>query len=320
LGYSAKIPKDSGVSYLHNQRIGLVQFLGKNNQNIEKDFVYWLMRTEDYHSFIVGGASGTSIMHTSPSRIKEYTFLLPSLSEQKSIASILSSLDDKIELLHRQNKTLEALSETLFRQWFVEDADADKVVKLGEFTDNIKMNIKTTELSQYKHYVGLEHIPRKQLALLDWGTPENLESNKMAFHENDILFGKLRSYFHKVVFAPINGVCSTDILVLRPKKPEYFTFCLFWFYNEDVVRYSDLGAGGTRMPRTNWEILANYEIPQPDLTRIDKFDRLVKPIIDKMKYNIFQIKDIRGLRDTLLPKLMNGGVEIQDNSPRARSF
>ncbi|MFN4956902.1 MAG: restriction endonuclease subunit S, partial [Cyclobacteriaceae bacterium] len=94
LGYAAKIPMYDGINFLHNQRIGLVQFKGSE---ANEDFIYWLMRTKEYQSFIVGSASGTSIMHTSPSRIKEYQFLLPSRSEQAAIAEVLSSLDDKID-------------------------------------------------------------------------------------------------------------------------------------------------------------------------------------------------------------------------------
>ena len=123
LGYSAKVPKsNNGEKYLHNQRIGLVQF--KNN-DANSDYLYWLMRTREYQGYIIGSASGTSIMHTSPSRIEDYQFLIPPLPEQKAIAEVLSSLDDKIDLLHRQNKTLEQMAETLFRQWFVEKAKED---------------------------------------------------------------------------------------------------------------------------------------------------------------------------------------------------
>jgi len=71
LGYSAKIPYSEGIKYLHNQRVGLVQF--KNNK-ADSNFLYWLMRTREYQGYIVGSASGTSIMHTSPTRIEDYQF------------------------------------------------------------------------------------------------------------------------------------------------------------------------------------------------------------------------------------------------------
>ena len=119
LGYSAKIPFTKNKKYLHNQRIGLVQFV---SEDVCPDFIYWLLRTKEYQNYIVGSASGTSIMHTSPSRIENYSCLFPPLNTQRRIASILSSLDDKIDLLHRENATLEQMAETLFRQWFVVEA------------------------------------------------------------------------------------------------------------------------------------------------------------------------------------------------------
>src|SRR5690606_13634686 len=142
LGYSALVPKGTEKIYLHNQRIGLVQI--KDN-HVAKDFLYWLMRDNRYRSFVVGSASGSTVSHTSPSRIMEYEFLLPTLEEQKSIASILSSLDDKIDLLHRQNATLEAMAETLFRQWFVEEAKEEwEEVSVGDF---VRINDETIDSS-----------------------------------------------------------------------------------------------------------------------------------------------------------------------------
>lgn len=237
-------------------------------------------------------------------------YLPEDIEEQTAIASVLSSLDDKIDLLHRQNATLEKMAETLFRQWFVEEAKEDITVPLSKYADNIRVNVKVEDLKEYDHYVGLEHIPRKHIVLINWGKTDSLVSNKSVFKKDDILFGKLRSYFHKVVFAPIKGVCSTDILVIRPKKKEWFSFCLFWFFNKDVVDHSDLGSGGTRMPRTSWEIVSNYQIPAPDIKQIEEFNDIVNPMIEKIKINVTQIRTLTTLRDTLLPKLMSGEVRV----------
>lgn len=80
LGYSAKVPNSDKIRYLHNQRIGLVNIV---QNSVSKDFLYWLLRSRHYHAFIVNSSTGTTVKHTSPSRIGEYQFLLPSLSEQK---------------------------------------------------------------------------------------------------------------------------------------------------------------------------------------------------------------------------------------------
>ena len=277
-------------------------------------FIYYFLTSNDIIEYLDTIAEGSTSAYPSlkPSDIESLDILLPPLPEQKAIASVLSSLDDKIDLLHRQNKTLEAMAETLFRQWFVEEADEGwEEVPLSTFADNIRENVNVEGLSGYDNYVGLEHIPRKRVILDSWGCTESLESNKSIFKKNDILFGKLRSYFHKVVCSPISGVCSTDILVIRPKKECWLPFCLFWFFSEEVVEHSDLGSGGTRMPRTNWDIVGNYKVPQPDEKRIIEFDKLTRPSLQKMFNNIDQIRTLEKLRDTLLPKLMSGEVRVE---------
>lgn len=239
--------------------------------------------------------------------LKDIDIILPPLSEQHAIAGVLSSLDDKIDLLHRQNKTLEGMAEALWRKIFVEEADPEwKKGKLSDIAKNVKVSVHVKNVQHHENYVGLEHLERKHLAFCTWGQTDKLESNKSKFDRGDILFGKLRSYFHKVCFAPIDGICSTDILVIRPKKPEYFSLCLMWFFSEDVVNYSDASSGGTRMPRTNWETLGGYDIEIPDDTIISGFDREVRPLIQKIEHNIFTIRNLSSLRNVVLPKLISG--------------
>jgi type I restriction enzyme S subunit len=122
----------------------------------------------------------------------------------------------------------------------------------GEVSNNIRTNINHSQIGTDTPYLGLEHLPRKSLAVYEVGSSGNLGSNKFKLNENDILFGKLRPYFHKVVFAPFSGVCSTDILVIRPVQREYYGFCLLHYFSEDLVEYSNQFSVGTRMPRVNW--------------------------------------------------------------------
>lgn len=243
--------------------------------------------------------------------LKSLEINVPPTHDQKSIASILSSLDDKIDILHRQNKTLEAMAETIFRQWFVEEVQEGWLEgNLGSIADNPRNSIKPDAVNAETQYIGLEHIDRRNIALINSGSASEVTSNKYKFVENDILFGKLRPYFHKVCFAPYDGVCSTDILVIRPKRPEYFAYCLFAFYQNDVVEYANLGSGGTRMPRTNWETLSQYPIQVPDSGVLSEFNQFILPSINKIKKNIEQIQTLSHMRDALLPKLMSGEVRV----------
>jgi type I restriction enzyme S subunit len=275
------------------------------------DYIYYYFNSP-YGKYLLGtilrqvavaGITGSDLMQL---RLK-----IPPLPEQKAIASVLSSLDDKIDLLHRQNKTLEAMAETLFRQWFVEEAQEDwEEGCLGDIADNIRDGVSHNNIASGTIYIGLEHIDRKNISLNNFGYSDNLQSNKYLFQENDILFGKLRPYFHKVTFASFSGVCSTDILVIRAKSTKLFNYCLFGFYQSDVVEYANLGSEGTRMPRTNWNTLKQYPILIPDDSLLDKYNEIVTHSINKIKHNQSQIRTLEKLRDTLLPKLMSGEVRV----------
>jgi type I restriction enzyme S subunit len=271
---------------------------------------YFLLSPDCQYTMRNNYVSGSAIPRVVLKDFKKVPILVPPLEEQKSIASVLTSLDDKIDLLHRQNKTLEAMAETLFRQWFVEGAGDWDSGSLADVAVNVKDAVTASNIAADSNYIGLEHIDRRNIALNQNGFGSDVSSNKYAFAKNDILFGKLRPYFHKVCFAPFQGICSTDILVVRPKRSELFAYCLFAFFQNDVVEYANLGSGGTRMPRTDWGTLKTYPILIPDSGTVKRFNEVSVPSIEKIASNIEQIKSLEKLRDGLLPKLMNGDVRV----------
>ncbi|MGA1262940.1 MAG: restriction endonuclease subunit S, partial [Prochlorothrix sp.] len=122
LGIPGKIPDDENI-YLHNQRLGKVVL--RDQSKVTLDYLYWLFLSRPFNQHLYLSATGTKILHTSPTKIEAYEFLLPSLQEQKAIAHILGSLDDKIELNRQMNATLEAIAQALFKSWFV---DFDPVI------------------------------------------------------------------------------------------------------------------------------------------------------------------------------------------------
>ena len=119
LGYPAMVPaRTDGRRYLHNQRLGKV--LPKCAGELFTGYVYYLMCSAEYRHELLASATGTTVKHTSPDRIGQFRFSLPPLSEQRTIAHVLGTLDDKIELNRRMNETLEAMARALFKSWFVD--------------------------------------------------------------------------------------------------------------------------------------------------------------------------------------------------------
>ena len=118
LGYPAFVPEcREGKRYLHNQRLGKVLL---KNTDVDARYIYYVMCGNAYRHEVLASATGTTVKHTSPGRIKQFRFRLPPLPEQRAIAHILGTLDDKIELNRRMNETLEAMARALFKSWFVD--------------------------------------------------------------------------------------------------------------------------------------------------------------------------------------------------------
>jgi type I restriction enzyme S subunit len=293
-----------------NQHVAIIRADGK--QLINGYLFYQLIyQKPELLSIAEMGATRKAITKAAIEQIEVYA---PEPDEQRAIASVLSSLDAKIDLLHRQNRTLEAMAEALFRQWFVEEAEEGVAEgTLADVAVNIRDGVPVNAFNADDRYVALEHIDRRRIALQQYGSSADVASNKYRFHANDILFGKLRPYFHKVCLTSFAGICSTDILVIRPKRPELLYYCLFAFFQDEVVEYANAGSGGTRMPRTSWSDLSKYPIALPGKEKLEAFNKVVKPMMDKLQANIPQIRSLTALRDTMLPKLMSGEVRVEQD-------
>jgi type I restriction enzyme S subunit len=315
------------------------------SEQLDARFLVYYMNSSAVHhvsSHLVGAVQ----QHFNVSSARTLKLLLPDIKEQRAIARVLGALDDKIELNRRQNATLETLARAIFQSWFVDfdpvraraegrdPAAMDgataalfpdgfdvvdgrevprgwRFVSLDKVTENLRRNQKPEEIALTTPYIGLEHMPRKQIALEDWGYASDLESNKFAFQRGEILFGKLRPYFHKVGVAALDGVCSTDILVLRPTTPSWFGFVLGHVSSEEFVQHTDQSSDGTKMPRTRWKDMVRYQVVLPTESIASHYNRLISPSVERIIANIHQSRTLAALRDALLPRLLSGELRVR---------
>lgn len=301
----------------------------------DKNYIYYYLKSDrvyNYANSVAGGSVQKDLTHGA---FKSWSIGYPSLSEQKKIGKTLKSLDEKIELNNQMNQTLEEMAQAIFKEWFVEfnfpnedgvpykdnggemvESELGEIPKgwrvgiLGEISENSKKNIKKENITKKDLYIGLEHMPRKSIALDQWETAENVSSNKSCFSKGNILFGKLRPYFHKVGYAFIDGICSTEILVLKEKEEKYFGLLLTLVSSETFIEYASQACEGTRMPRANWKYLADYSIAIPNENISDEFTQLIKKFIYQIDKNIKENKILTQTRDILVPKLMSGEVRV----------
>jgi type I restriction enzyme S subunit len=271
---------------------------------------------------------------------------IPPLSDQRSIVNILGALDDKIELNRQMNETLEAIARELFKSWFVDfdpvrakaegrdpglpkpiadlfparfvDSELGEIPEdwvvgtFGDVAQQMRRGVQPDEIEPNTPYIALEHMPKRCIALSEWGVAEGLESNKFQFQANEILFGKLRPYFHKVGVAPIDGVCSTDIVVVAAKSEPWFGFVLQHISSDAFVEYTDASSTGTKMPRTSWQDMARYPAVIPPRAVAQTFTIRTRPVIARIVAGIHESRTLADLRDALLPKLISGEIRAGD--------
>lgn len=144
------------------------------------------------------------------------------------------------------------------------------------------------------------------------GVAGDVTSGKSSFLPGDVLFGKLRPYFHKVAAANTNGVCSTDILVVRAADPRTSTILLAALSSDEVIKSVVAASEGTRMPRTNWRDLSGTEIDWPNPAQVDALADRLDAIQRGAQSALIENRMLAATRDALLPKLMSGNLRIRD--------
>ena len=289
-------------------------------------YVYYYLQTLNLQRF----NSGAGVPTLNRNDLDTLELWVHSLPTQRKIAAVLSAYDDLIENNTRRIQILEEMARAIYREWFVhfrfpghetvklvESAvglipEGWEVRTLGDIAESVRRNVKPSDLNQEVPYFGLEHLPRKSIALSDWVTVDQINSSKLAFKKGEILFGKIRPYFHKVGVAPLDGVCSSDTIVICPKSSAYFAITLAYVSSEAFVDYATATSQGTKMPRANWDVLVKYPVVIPPEPIHQSFSDFIQSVVAKIHNMIFCNRNLRRTRDLLLPKLISGEIDVSD--------
>jgi len=278
-------------------------------------FIKYCFQSEDVKFQMYGNTNDTVQPTLNLSSLKALTLNIPSLDEQKSIASILSSLDDKIDLLHRQNKTLEAMAETLFRQWFVEEAWQDwEEVELGSVVDTTSGG--TPSRSKMEYYEGgtINWVKSKELnGRFIFDTEEMItedalkNSSAKLLPPNSILIAMYGATVGEYAIISKAMTCNQAVCALKPneKYPYTYLFMLIKYNKDELINM----AVGSAQQNISQLLIKTLKVPTC-YDDISRFHLVTKCLFDRQKLNAQQINHLEKLRDNLLPKLMSGEVRV----------
>lgn len=322
--------KEPDLPLLLAQRVACVR---SNDKSIQK-FLYYHIFSKRFVDYVKSIHTGTSIPHISLKQIGSFTIQLPPLATQQKIANILSSLDDKIEVNRRINEQLEELAQALFKSWFVDF----EPFKDGEFVESelgmIPEGWKVGELSEIGDIVGGATPSKSNEDYytengISWITPKDLSINKNKFidkGETDITelgYSKCSAKLMpkgSVLFssrAPIGyiAIAKKELCTNQGFKsvvPKYAGTAFIYFYLKNNVSNIESMASGSTFKEASGTLMKSLKVIVPPSNLLQDFEEKVCSIFDKQETLEEEITHLTALRDTLLPKLMSGEIDVNE--------
>jgi type I restriction enzyme S subunit len=279
-------------------------------KDFDQNFLFYFLANQEFIDTANSTDEGTRMPRADWNYLKKTTWIIPPLPEQKAIAEVLSSLDDKIDLLTRQNKTLEDIAQAYFRKWFIEDA-SDKWEEKG--LDEIADFLNGLPLQKYPYKIGnpLHVIKIKELNngftdssdLCSADIPE-----QYIVHPGDVIFswsGSLKVDIWKYGKGALN---QHLFKVTSCNYPKWFYYFWIKYHLPEFKMIAESKA--TTMGHIQRKDLSNAIVLVPDGQELNFIDNIMSPLIEKIEHNNAQVLVLQKLRDTLLPKLISGEVRV----------
>ena len=316
VGQIAYIPDNSKyLEYLVSQRQFRATF---DVTKVDVPFLVYYFHTRVGQHKILSFANqvGVPALAQPLKNFREIELELPPIEEQKRIAGVLSSLDDKIDLLHRENATLEQMAETLFRQWFVEDAKEDwEEVALGDVVKTTSGGTPTRKISEYYENGTINWVKSKELDGSFISSTEELiteeavaNSSAKMLPEKSVLIAMYGATVGEYGILSKPMTCNQAVCALIPNENYPYTYLFVWtaLMKEDFINL----ASGAAQQNISQDLI-KQQIVCSDLDRIKQYDKMVIGYFEKMENNQKQIQTLIQTRDGLLPKLMNNEIKIE---------
>ena len=308
IGQIAYIPEDSLYDeYLCSQRQFRVSF---DSSMVYVPYLVFYFHTFEGQNKILSFANQTGVPALSQplKNFKKIRLCLPSLQEQRRIASIVETLNDKIENNIKINDNLADLLQTVYQERF---GDTSLIANQGILSDICSYSRDKVAVSELNvsTYFSTENMLSGKAGSTE-ATSLPTTSQTTACHKGDTLISNIRPYFKKIVYCEDNCGCSTDVLCFTPSQPRYSAYLFSTLYADKFFAFMVAGSKGTKMPRGDKQQIMTYPVVLPSEEELAGFNTIASPLLEQIYSNSAENKRLSILRDTLLPKLMSGEIDV----------
>ena len=302
LGYSALVPSKEDGIFLHNQRIGLIENI---SPEIDKTFLYWMMRTHSYQRYVANHSSGSTVRHSSPTNIGRYKFYAPSINNQRKIASILSAYDDLIENNNKRIKILEKMAENLYKEWFVrfrfpshEQVEIENGIPKGWSISKLR------EIVQIRY--GKDHKCIEDGEIPVFGSGGIMRYGNRALYSGETVMIPRKGSLNNVMYYK-GDLWTVDTMFYTEFKRAHCAAYLYYVLAQYDLESLNTGAS---IPSLSTDILYHLRIIMPSQDLLARFEESLVAF-NREKDNLLKKNELlTKQRDMLLPRLMNGKLKV----------
>lgn len=295
---------DSDEKIVLSQRLFCVRI----KKDYHPQFVYYYMTTAAFQGEMDGRATGTTVVGLRQPELMKCELYCPDYETQKQIASVLSSIDAKININNKINDNLYDLLQSVYQLQFGVTSGNAAEGTLSDICNYTKNRIAVSELNLGNYYSTENMLPGKAGFTEATSLPTTPQTTRC--NAGDVLVSNIRPYFKKIVLCQSEGGCSTDVLCFAPKAPAHSAYLFCTLYADRFFDFMVAGSKGTKMPRGDKQQIMTYPIYIPTESELTAFTDFAAPILSQIHGNNEENARLKRLRDTLLPKLMSGEIDV----------
>ena len=275
----------------------------------DPQFVYYTAINPVFRNVAIKSIVGSSgRQRVQQSVLEELELSVPDLDEQRRIGDFLARIDEKIALNDRINDNLADLLQTIYQERFGNDILAVNQGVLSDICSYSRDKVAVSELN-VRTYFSTENMLSGKAGSTE-ATSLPTTSQTTACHKGDTLISNIRPYFKKIVYCEDKCGCSTDVLCFTPSQPCYSAYLFSTLYADKFFAFMVAGSKGTKMPRGDKQQIMTYPVVLPSEEELAGFNTIASPLLEQIYSNRAENKRLSILRDTLLPKLMSGEINV----------
>jgi len=279
-------------------------------EDTDARFLYYVLADDAFFDYSTATSKGTKMPRGDKTAIMQYEVPHFDLPIQKKIAGILADIDNKISLNNNINNNLADLLQAVYQEQFGDIESAENQGTLSDICMYSKEKVVISALNISNYFSTENMLVDKGGATIASSLPTVAQTT--ACHKGDTLISNIRPYFKKIVYCEADCGCSADVLCFTPNRPQYSAYLFSSLYADSFFAFMVAGAKGTKMPRGDKQQIMTYPVVLPSNEKLEMFNAIALPTLGQIHSNRAENKRLSAMRDTLLPKLMSGELDVSD--------